>query len=66
MHFSFLRSVFENFDWNIENHKGNKTYVTFSKIIFPLNWCKLKFFREVKMKKTLVTFPFNERTYVTV
>ena len=47
-------------------NKGNKTYVTFSERIFQLNWCKLKLFREVKMKKMFVTFPFNERIYVTV
>ena len=46
--------------------KGNKTYVTFSERIFPLSWCKLKIFKEVKMKKTLVTFLFNDRTNVTV
>ena len=41
--------------------KVNKTYVTFSESIFPLNWWyKLKFLKEVKMEKALVTFPFNE------
>ena len=45
---------------------GNKRNATFSENFFPLNWRKLKFFRGVKMKKALVPFPFNERTYVTV
>ena len=40
-------------------------YVTFSERIFPLNWCKLKNFKELQMKKTLLTFLFNDRMYVT-